>query len=569
MLKYRIYNCHCAVTHGGIDEMTAHVMRCVDDAVMLGMNIFVMAKDWPVQTADVVRFKYFPPLTEYADESLTKRYATAYARLAAYAKRAGLEFFISTTEFNVPKQAYIKYPDWAGARRELGWELLPGANPCFTHPYTREHFAAKIRELCEIAPDAAGFELWLGEKLDSPLYCACEKCRALPAGERLLQVILWLRDALKIYGPGKKIIARSYLCAGRCFREPEVFGPVLDKLPSDIIFALKGQYGDFMYLNDPHPLAGKLLCETVIEFDLGGEKRGFHYGYFSGITGYLQMRMRRYLKAGAKGFMFRHIDWLGDVNRAQAFAAAKLCAEPKTRGENHEANYLASRFGKDAAAALCGLMRTGAQICETDLHIIGCGAFSCLGTFPESMTRFKYNVFDHSARMKKGALERLMKNAGDPSEALAEKDLARSLALKFEAELEKARNLLPEKTYGGLKLSAEAMKLLCEPHRLLTELFFAFLRYERSVYSDGRLSAAHSLADIIRRAREWSKRRGEALGQIDLPLLRKLQGIDFAVRAQLDAENPRIEYEQVTALCERVENALDKNWEYFNWNIVI
>jgi len=585
MLKYRIYNCHGAYTQTGVPAMIEYVKEYMRKAVEYNLNVFVMAKDWPVQAANVVTYKYFPPLQEYVDHKLSGEFIEAYKILSGYAKELGIQFFTSFTEFYIPAQAYEKYPDWRGTRLESGQELQPDANPCFSHPFTKEHFQAKVREMCEIVPDADGFELWMGEKANSALYCMCDKCKGIDSAERLLSLITWAYDTMKAYSPHKKLIVRSYLCAGRCFREPGIFSRIADRLPKDVIFCVKGQYGDLNYLNDYQPLAGRMPVETVVEFDAGGEYRAFYYGYFSAITDYIERRMDYYLERGVSGFMFRHMNWLGEVNGAEGYAVSRLCEGKRAKaapdsdiaeesraaalsGRDYEEEFLTRKFGAEAAGLLCDLMRAGAEVCEKDLHILGCNAFGCFGILPETLQRLKYNVFDHCARMKAGAAERLLRCVEDPGEALAEKDSALEAALKFENILERLKGLIPGGVYEGLKLSCEVMKLFIEPHKLLTELLFAYMKYERTVYTDERLRAIYKIKNIIGRLREWRAERGGGLKAIDLAKMRELQGLYPEVRGMFDKRNPHIDVDAVETFCGEIEKTFSSDWEYYKWNII-
>jgi hypothetical protein len=569
MLKYRIYNCHGASTLSGVPAMIESVKKYMGDAAEYGMNVFVMAKDWPIQASNVVTYKYFPQLREFVDMDLANEYIGAYKVLSDYAAGLKLQFFTSFTELYIPKPAYDKYPDWRSSRLESGRELQPDANPCFSHPFTKAHFQAKVREMCEIVPDADGFELWMGEKTNSVLYCMCEKCRDIPAHDRILSLINWAYETMKRYSPQKKLIVRSYLCAGRCFREPDVFLPIAGKLPKDIIFCVKGQYGDLNYLNDYQPLVGRMPAETVVEFDLGGEYRAFYYGYFSAITDYVERRMEHYLRLGASGFMFRHVNWLGGVNAAEAYAASMLCAGRDLSGREHEAGFLERRYGPEAAGPLCDLMRAGADICEKDLHILGCNAFGCFGILPETLQRLKYNVFDHCARMKSGAAERLLRCVDDPAEALEEKDRALEAADRFDGILGRLKGLIPTEDYEGLRLSAKVMRLFIPAHRLLTELLFAYMKYERTVYTDDRLRAIYLLKNIAGRLREWRAGGGAELEAVDLAKLRELQGLYPEVRMEFDRRNAHIDVDAVGKLCDEVEKTFSSDWEYYKWNIII
>jgi len=188
---------------------------------------------------------------------------------------------------------------------------------------------------------------------------------------------------------------------------------------------------------------------------------------------------------------------------------------------------------------------------------------------PETRQRLKYNVFDHCARMKSGATEHLLRCVDDPSEALAEKDCAYEAALEFEDIVRRLRTLLPSATFEGLAMSAKVMKLFVQPHKLLTELLFAFMRYERTVYTDDRLHAIYKIKLILKQLRDWASEGGAELKAIDLAKLCELQGLYPEVRAAFDKRTQHIDVDAVFRLCDGIERKFCADWDYYKWNIIV
>ena len=214
-------------------------------------------------------------------------------------------------------------------------------------------------------------------------------------------------------------------------------------------------------------------------------------------------------------------------------------------------------------------MRVGAEICEKDLHILGCNAFGCFGILPDSLFRMRYNVIDHCARMKTGAVDRILNAIADPSKALAEKDEASMAVQKFESILNNLKPLLPTGIYEGLEASSRIMRLFTAPHKLLTGLFFEHLKYERALSAEDRLWSIYAIKRTLGELREWHEKYGSALESISLQDLRDKQGIPAETQKVFDQRNPSVSTKEILVLCDRIETTLDAGWEYYKWNIIL
>lgn len=535
-------------------------------------NVFVPTH-WPENTTSALTFRYFPPVAEFVSLSRAAGYQAHFKEIIEFAEGSGLSVFLPFTEFHFPLDVFAKERDWAGTRSVHGRELQPYRNPCASHPYTRKVVEAKVREVLELFPSVAGLELWVGEKENNILYCDCAKCRSYPAQERILDLITWYYDAMKSIDPEKKLIVRTYLCAGRCYREPELFGPIAGRLPKDIVVCLKGQYGDFNYLNDPHPLVGTFGENTqVVEFDLGGEYRGYQKGYHSSILDYVEERMEYYRGKGAQGFMFRHLDWLNAIAREDAEAVFAKCWDNTASCRETALRGLERRFGARAADGLMRIGRLGREIVEKDLHIRGINAYGRWGTIPEDIHRMRYNIFDHSARMIDGGEERLLECIETPGIAMEEKKEAAELNREFKDELEGLKDDLPASLYEGLMQSADITRMLISLHSHTTEILLYYLKYERALYKDERLELLLKLHELIEKCRTWISLREESEGwysvrRVKDKLACRPVGQDVGVPWYRPDEQS-LSLQPAERFLASIERQLERSWEYYSWNLI-
>jgi hypothetical protein len=171
--------------------------------------------------------------------------------------------------------------------------------------------------------------------------------------------------------------------------------------------------------------------------------------------------------------------------------------------------------------------------------------------------------------MAAGAVERLLKCVEDPTPALSEKDDAILATLKFRDLLEQSRDILPSHIYEGLSASSFIMTKLTESHKMMTELLFAYIKYERTIHLEDRLHAIYLIRSILRKLREWVDTNADELQNIDLEKLRLLQGI-MPEAVKMNAERwRRINTDEILTLCYSVEDTFEKGWEYYKWNIIL
>lgn len=564
----RVFNQHApALLSDHLDALSL-TKRYMDYALRRRANTFILAQNWPVHLDDALQYKYVPALARYVDEERSAKVRAAYREALAYARSLGLDMYVTTTELRFPLQALADVPGWMGTREEAGHELQPHANPCPVHPQTRAYVQGKIREACELMPEAAGIELWMGEKQNSIFYCQCERCRHLDAPRRALMLIQWVYEAMKAGCPHMKLIVRTYLCAGRCSLEPDVFLPIADELPADVIVAVKGQYGDVNYRNDPHPLVGAFPRDMIVEFDLGGEYRAGLNGYFSGITAYVEERMRLYRGRGAKGFAVRHVDWLGDVSISEADTFFAMGWNPAANGPATQRRLLARRYAQAGADALCSLLRLGEEIVRCDLHILGLNAFGCFGFLPETLTRTQYNVMNHCARMTAGGEARIRAALDDETAVLCEKERAAALCDEFLAVVEQARGTLPDSVLDPIETSGRIMRACVPMHRIAAQMLLCRMRLERSLYIDERLHEAHRLRKLAAEAQAWLLAQGEELRRVNLQELSQAYGahpfkpFGFGASGRLPVDN-------IQTLLQRLQAEYDPIYDFFTWNIII
>ncbi|MEA1997096.1 MAG: hypothetical protein U9N45_05630, partial [Gemmatimonadota bacterium] len=232
---------------------------------------------------------------------------------------------------------------------------------------------------------------------------------------------------------------------------------------------------------------------------------------------------------------------------------------------------LREKFGEKAVPGLKKLSRLGELIVQKDIHIMGANAYGCWGFIPESTFRTRHNVFNHCVPMIKGGEARLLKAIENPEIALAEKREALDLANEFNIELENLKEHIPESLYKGLKQTNLLTKKMIEFHTITTELFLLYLKYERALYADNKISLIFQMRAVIDRGRDWISCNEKIIGQFDIVDIRnKLEC--YPLKLKLGETLPPISHElsvaPTKAYFDEIEQRFEKGIEYFYWNII-
>ena len=241
-------------------------------------------------------FRHFPPLRKDEDDSVREA-KSCLNEIIEEAKRWGMDFYLSCTEFNVPAELLEKAPDLFETA-DSGYPVLN-----LDKQGTWDFYQAKIREAMEDFPGLAGIELWTAEAMDVS-YCYSDRGDAWTLPQRLQFMYEKTLEAMDMAG---RMDAR--LVVATFIHNPlgeKAYDSLCGKLPERCEARMKMQVEDFYRFNDPTKLAGRISPgREWVEFDTGGEHRGDWAGWITAALTYIPERMRHYYALGVDRFIVR------------------------------------------------------------------------------------------------------------------------------------------------------------------------------------------------------------------------------------------------------------------------
>ncbi|MFA6293420.1 MAG: hypothetical protein WC637_16670, partial [Victivallales bacterium] len=123
-------------------------------------------------------FRHFPPLRKTDEDGTIREAKACLNEIIEEARRWGMDFYLSGTEFNVPSELIEKAPDLF-VTADSGYPVLN-----LDRQGTWDFYQAKIREVMEDFPGLAGIELWTAEAMDIS-YCHSDRGDAWTLAKRL------------------------------------------------------------------------------------------------------------------------------------------------------------------------------------------------------------------------------------------------------------------------------------------------------------------------------------------------------------------------------------------------
>jgi hypothetical protein len=312
------------MTRTGLNTLVLHEPGIVDKIVFpaiylggksRGQNFFELA-----QQLDEQILKY--SIREFQN-AFRHKYLT---RLVAEAADLGIAVYLEDKELWFKDFVLKEHPD-----------AFQHGFFCPSRPFWWEEFLpAKYTELFIALPQLAGVVTSFGTgetrlSLGNLEHCGCAFCRALDPSE-------WHRNmAVGMHQPfmaaGKKMVLRDFIFQRK---EHEQFERALQKLPSDIVIAMKNTPHDFYPTFPDNPLIGKVGArEQWIEYDVHGQYFGWGMAPSIMIDD-LTHRLEHGRIQGVSGFIMR-TDWEGTQdhscfdtpNLLNLYAAAALGQDSK------------------------------------------------------------------------------------------------------------------------------------------------------------------------------------------------------------------------------------------------
>ncbi len=242
-------------------------------------------------------FRHFRPLLKTDEDGAIHEAKACLNEIIEEARRWGMDFYLSGTEFNVPSELIEKAPDLF-VTADSGYPVLN-----LDKQGTWDFYQAKIREVMEDFPGLAGIELWTAEAMDIS-YCHSDRGDAWTLPQRLEFMYGKTLEAMDMAGRGDaKLVVATFM------HNPlgeKAYYPLCGKLPERCEGRMKMQVEDFYRFNDPTKLARKISPgREWVEFDTGGEHRGDWAGWLNAALTYIPERMRHYHKLGVDRFIVR------------------------------------------------------------------------------------------------------------------------------------------------------------------------------------------------------------------------------------------------------------------------
>lgn len=242
-------------------------------------------------------FRHYPKLAPYVSVRKVRQAKECLRRVVQEARDWGMDFYLGTTELNVPDWLLEASPDMFRYSK-AGFPIVR-----FDYAETWTFYRAKIREMMEDIPGLAGIELWTAEAMD-PALCHVARPQDWSLTRRILHMYTQALQAMDEAGrPDGRVVCSTFI------HHPEgegAYKPLYGKLPERCDGRMKSQVEDFYRFNSPTTLAGRISPgREWIEFDLNGELRGGWAGWIVVHLNYFHERMRHYYGRGVRQFIHR------------------------------------------------------------------------------------------------------------------------------------------------------------------------------------------------------------------------------------------------------------------------
>ena len=259
--------------------------------------------------------------TQYRKNSTYQRRAL-FKRVFFEAKKRGIDIYIENKELLFPEILLEFHP-----------ELVKDGKICATEPLWLEFINEKYTEFFDEFPEVKGIITSISTRESRASIvsnrCTCERCKNTSREDWFRQVL----DAMyePIHKAGANFVVRDFVYHSSTHNE---LGNVLEKLPEDVIIALKNTPHDYYPTFPDNSRIGHVGNHSQwIEFDVWGQFYGFGVAPAVLIDD-LRYRMDYALQRGAEGVMLR-VDWehldshhvFKNLNLINLIAGARISAE--------------------------------------------------------------------------------------------------------------------------------------------------------------------------------------------------------------------------------------------------
>jgi hypothetical protein len=546
---------------------------------------------WPDRLGPLVGYRHFPSLHDPAREAELDRFRSRVRELIELAGEHGLDYFISTSELSYPPELPDRHseivatdpPDSHRIYRhpDAGWSRAEGRRKrriCASHPTTRAWYRAKIRELFEELPAAAGLALSVSWGDTDIFYCACQTCSARTSADRVLDLIELSQAGMDDAAPGaaKRLLLKTYLGGWRDVLAEQIFGPLAGRLDPRVVVSNNSEWGDTYYTNAPHPLAGRFAPHNaeVVEHCIGGEYRGgLLFGMVCAFSQFMHDRIELHADHGVTGIAQRHLQWRNIFNEPDFQTFYALGWDCDASPELIWQRWAEASYGKTVGPQVVEILRDGTRAMAGSMYLNGV-VLTSHHLFPESLERMRHLVADRGAKMTEGGLERIAPTPENLRRAIAEKDAAIALLGAILRRIERLRPGLPAAHHRALELSFGLMYELALVYRELAELFLRYLRWAATLSEVDRELQRRDIAPLVGRLRTATARLRERVPALWRPELFEALGTDRAlwerpesfIWGTLDFENG-FPFDCLERIADDLDRAVDVEaaslWGYF------
>ncbi|WP_339315928.1 hypothetical protein [Paenibacillus sp. FSL R10-2734] len=425
-------------------------------------------------------FRYFPALQRADQQGKIKLAKECLRTIINEAKKWGMDFYLSCTEFNVPEDLLQKCPEMFYQNPETGLRVLR-----LDYEDTWLFYKAKIKEVMEDFPALSGIELWTGEAME--IYqCYRPESDTRSIGELFLMMYDYALEAMDEVGRSDgRVICSSFT------HHPDsekLYEDILGELPERCDSRSKMQVEDYYRFHSPATLPGRLSPgREWVEFDLGGEYRGDWAGWITCALAFIPDRMRYYYDKGVSGFMCRirgyalgpNTTFIGDYEVLKGLQSIKYDIYFKSLWDMNISLADVWRMCKRRGFSdqMLEFFQLSEKVAEQAHYANECIVNNFHSSFIGSIERYEWqleyvdHVYNTVGKERKWILEPSENNL---SLIIDEKEQAVQNVLRMSDILEQCKQELIEEDYIALRRCMDYQIQVVKVFKVHTEMFFRY-----------------------------------------------------------------------------------------------
>jgi len=497
----------------------------------------------PCELDEAMRLRYIAGLEKSGKEAAAQAAAESIRAVIREAKNWGQDVYLNWGALNYPDELIEKFPalratappdagrtyrpPTAGGESTLYARFGVKPNLCVSEPKTWEVLRGQVREIAELFPEISGLRTAI-QGTDSDIYfCHCDRCQRLSKTQRAEMFMRHFTEGLDRGSPGKKLIFRTYMGAWKNLLEPEIYGPLAERLPPSVIMHNNAQYGDFYIFNSLTPLIGAFPgTEETYELDPGGEYHGGFFGLQPTLSRYIAERAKIYAERGVTNISFRNHQYITDFSNLDWYVGSQLAWNYKQDVEKLRADWARRNFGEEAGPIVLRLLDLGFEVMRKSLYADGIN-FTNWGLFIENVNRTRHIMMDRSAKMADHGLDRARPTPENIAKLIAEKEEAFQLAEQGLMLVDQARGKLSPRHHDGLRASFLLARELTRIYRPELEALMLYFQWETTLSEVDREQLRRPVLDAVARTRTAVKIAQDNLATLDAKKMCEDLGMDW------------------------------------------